>query len=212
MAADAGYQQWLGLNRACIASSGTVTISLGMSQVTLNKVSDLDNMAEALYPTWLQSNPRAAPVVSQTAGKPIPAPAAPVRYQPAALRPALKAGEGWHETLHGCTNDVFGCLMAYFCQCWVYGDVSYKVGLHSSVGEGCASCLCAFNTEHFTLLRKTIRTRYGIVAESKDDLMHNSICTHICALCQEAREVDYRERVAQSYASPTAPPKHQYMA
>lgn len=90
------------------------------------------------------------------------------------------------------------------------------MGIHESECAGCQHCCCSIGLSHFVVARATVREKYDIVASSNDDLIHNSICSHICGLCQEAREINYRERLAaeqgRKSGNPTVAPQAQQMA
>jgi Cys-rich protein (TIGR01571 family) len=94
----------------------------------------------------------------------------------------------WKHGLFGCFDDCKTCIFAYIVPCYVFGKHAEKVG------ESCIVCALALyfpilNFYAVTKVRGLIREKKGIEGSCFNDLLV-WWCCGICALIQEAQEVD----------------------
>lgn len=95
----------------------------------------------------------------------------------------------WQHGIFGCFDDMQTCVMAYLVPCFVFGKNAEKVG------ESCILCALALyvpglNIFAVTKIRGLIREKKGIEGSCCDDLLM-WWCCGLCALIQEAQEVEW---------------------
>ncbi|GMH37654.1 hypothetical protein BSKO_05527 [Bryopsis sp. KO-2023] len=106
----------------------------------------------------------------------------------------------WHSGLCGCYDDTENCLFTICCPAVAYGlnvrDV-YKGESEESMERHCCQMavlslmgcwFCAYRK------RSYLRTKYNLPEQPCNDCCTHCWC-HTCALCQEAREIKYRNSI-----------------
>ncbi len=96
--------------------------------------------------------------------------------------------------LFDCFNDVGICIYGWCCPPCLYGENAEKIDGSSCCGQACAWCLLAECSLCWLIhmgKRESLRRRYGL-QEDCNDCLATAFCA-ACAICQEARELKYRE-------------------
>jgi len=94
----------------------------------------------------------------------------------------------WQHGLCGCLANCDVCIITYFLPCYTAGKIAHKVG-DSCILHGlfffvpCLNCIC------ITKERRKVRHLKGIYGSTLDDCLAAWCCV-VCALVQEAQEVD----------------------
>lgn len=95
----------------------------------------------------------------------------------------------WQHGLFGCFDDIKTCIFAYVIPWYVFGRNAERVG------ENCLTCALAMfvpvlNIYAILKIRATIREKKGIDGSCCGDFL-TWWCCPICALVQEANEVQW---------------------
>ncbi|KAL3534792.1 hypothetical protein ACH5RR_003253 [Cinchona calisaya] len=140
----------------------------------------------------------------------------------------------WTSGICACCDDLQSCFIGLICPCFLFGKNAEFLGSGTFMGScmthfilwGLVNTLCCFLTDGVLLglpgcfvscytcgYRRTLRSKYNLQEAPCGDFITHFFC-HLCAICQEYREI--RER-SDSLNSPdlnlvevTAPP-HQTM-
>jgi Cys-rich protein (TIGR01571 family) len=107
----------------------------------------------------------------------------------------------WSSGLCSCCEDFGICIYAALCPCCLYGKNSKKIGEGTCIGK-CLCYLFCFPCCQQTKTRYLIRKKYNLLEEPCNDCCISWFCS-LCALCQEAREIKYRDYIQK--------PEQQYM-
>ncbi|KAI8787030.1 protein PLANT CADMIUM RESISTANCE 3 [Biomphalaria glabrata] len=89
--------------------------------------------------------------------------------------------------LFGCFDNIGLCLITYFVPCYTFGKNA------EAVGDSCLLCALAYfvpilNIVGLVSVRGKIRSSRNIEGSVITDIL-SVICCHLCALVQEAQEV-----------------------
>merc|ERR1712244_3080 len=95
----------------------------------------------------------------------------------------------WKHGLFGCFDDIKVCCWTYAIPCYVHGKNAETVEEGSCLKCGLAMCVPGLNLYARVKVRGMIREKAGIEGSCCDDLLKVWFC-HVCALTQEANEVD----------------------
>jgi Cys-rich protein (TIGR01571 family) len=100
--------------------------------------------------------------------------------------------------LFGCFGNCCVCICTWFCPCYVAGKIAEKVG------ESCILCALVMfcpiaNIICRGTIRQKVREQKGIPGTFCKDILIVWCCAP-CAICQEAREVNALDSMAQSMA------------
>ena len=115
--------------------------------------------------------------------------------------------QNWHTSLCNCCNDSAICCTVCFAPCLVHAENVRKLTgdsgapyivelfIHAALCSVCCSltCLYCWGCQCFLGVdrRRLLRIKYGLPeAPCNDFCLH--CCCHLCALCQEARELNIR--------------------
>ncbi|KAK9715812.1 hypothetical protein RND81_06G191100 [Saponaria officinalis] len=130
-----------------------------------------------------------------------------VRVQPPCDRPLQ-----WSSGICACCDDMQSCFIGLFCPCYLFAKNAEFLGSGTLVGPCVTHCMlwalvngiCCLLTEgvlwglpgcfvscYACNYRKNLRTRYNLQEAPCGDFTTHFFC-HLCALCQEYREI--RER------------------
>ncbi|KAG9459213.1 hypothetical protein H6P81_003721 [Aristolochia fimbriata] len=122
----------------------------------------------------------------------------------------------WSSGICACCDDMQSCCIGLFCPCVLFGKNAEFLGAESWTGPcmthfilwGLVNGLCCMLTDGFLLgfpgsvvacyacgYRKSLRAKYNLQEAPCGDLTTH-LCCHLCANCQEYREI--RERSADS--------------
>ncbi|KAK9795495.1 hypothetical protein WJX73_007975 [Symbiochloris irregularis] len=113
--------------------------------------------------------------------------------------PVDEDGEVWSSGLCDCFSDCGTCCLGCWCPCILFGQNAEKItNQQSCCSWCCAWCLIGGGAHHAGCgcciaapLRKLLRGTYQLKnAPCSDCCVH--WCCATCALCQEARELEYR--------------------
>lgn len=125
----------------------------------------------------------------------------------------------WSSGICACFDDIQSCFIGLFCPCYVFGKNAELLGSGTFAGPCLTHCIswalvntiCCFATNGVLLglpgcfvscyacgYRRSLRTKYNLQEAPCGDFVTHFFC-HLCAICQEYREI--RER--SSGSSPT---------
>ncbi|XP_051138941.1 protein PLANT CADMIUM RESISTANCE 10 [Andrographis paniculata] len=126
--------------------------------------------------------------------------------------------EQWSSGICACFDDMQSCYVGLFCPCYLFAKNAESLGSGTLVGS-CAmhfilwaflNTFCCLFTEGFTLgipgcfaafyacgYRRTLRTKYNLPEAPCGDFVTHFFC-HLCAICQEYREIRERFRDSNS--------------
>lgn len=107
----------------------------------------------------------------------------------------------WSSGLCSCCEDFGICIYGAVCPCCLYGRNSEKIGDGTCLGN-CLCYLFCFPCCQQTKTRYLIRKKYNLKDEPCGDCCISWFCI-LCGLCQEAREIKYRNYLQK--------PDQQYM-
>ncbi|KAK9122531.1 hypothetical protein Sjap_012133 [Stephania japonica] len=129
----------------------------------------------------------------------------------------------WNSGICACCDDPQSCCIGLVCPCYVYGRNAEFLGSGSFVGSCLAHCilwggstaLCCLVTDGILLglsgcvvagyayrYRRALRSKYNLPEEPCGDFTTH-VCCHLCAVCQEYREI--RDRSGKSVSSVAIP-------
>ncbi|KAI5808648.1 PLAC8 family-domain-containing protein [Peziza echinospora] len=132
-----------------------------------------------------------------------PSPGATMTYQP---KLNLPLHSEWQNSMFGCLGDFFKCknmntcCCGMWCPCVLYSRVHYRLrarnphdlnGFESCNGQ-CWNSACLGFAVH-SRQRDEIRHRYGLPGSCMGDCARHACCS-CCTLCQEEKELVYREK------------------
>nr|AFK42439.1 unknown [Lotus japonicus] len=136
----------------------------------------------------------------------------------------------WSSGICACFNDMQSCCIGCLCPCFLFGKNAEFLGSGTFLGScvthfalwGLVNVGCCFLTDGLLLglpgclvstyacgYRRTLRSKYNLPEAPCGDFVTHCCC-HLCAICQEYREI--RERSGDSEATDmklavvTAPP------
>ncbi|XP_078446679.1 PLAC8 family protein isoform X1 [Wolffia australiana] len=119
----------------------------------------------------------------------------------------------WSSGICACFDDMPSCCMGFFCPCILFGKNAELLGAETLVGPclthfilwGLVNGMCCLLTEGILIglpgsivafyacgYRSSLRAKYNLQEAPCGDLATHLFC-HVCALCQEYREI--RERM-----------------
>uniref|UniRef100_A0A1D1XZB4 Protein PLANT CADMIUM RESISTANCE 10 n=1 Tax=Anthurium amnicola TaxID=1678845 RepID=A0A1D1XZB4_9ARAE len=122
----------------------------------------------------------------------------------------------WSSGVCACFDDMPSCCMGLFCPCFLFGKNAEFLGSGTFAGScithfilwGLVNGLCCLFTEGILLglpgsivacyacgYRRSLRAKYNLQEAPCGDLATHLFC-HLCAICQEYREI--RERMGSS--------------
>jgi len=124
--------------------------------------------------------------------------------------PQLVSEDHFHSTMCGCVTDFFTCkhmstcCCGFWCPCALYARIHYRLrarnpqdlnGYSYCTGE-CWASAC-FGTPIHSRQRDEIRHRYKLYGSCCGDCMRHTFCSP-CTLCQEEKEIIYRDDELQN--------------
>lgn len=177
----------------------------------------------------MASEPLYPPVAPPGQPAPLPyayasPPGAPYYPQPAAGTPMVFAPSPpaaaphtleWRASLCGCFDDCGSCCMGFWCPCILQGQNMEKLGQT----DACTGCALWYVLSLFGLCgcyaagtRSVMRQQFGLKGSGFGACTAHTCCSG-CAICQDAREIQYRlaQRTVVAGGGPTAPPPMQTM-
>ncbi|CAH8371557.1 unnamed protein product [Eruca vesicaria subsp. sativa] len=122
----------------------------------------------------------------------------------------------WSSGICACFDDIHSCFIGLFCPCYIFGKNAELLGSGTFAGPCLTHCIswalvntvCCFATNGVLLglpgcfvscyacgYRRSLRTKYNLEEAPCGDFVTHFFC-HLCAICQEYREV--RERSSGS--------------
>lgn len=122
----------------------------------------------------------------------------------------------WSSGICACCDDLQSCFIGLLCPCFLFGKNAEFLGSGTFMGSctthfilwGLVNTVCCFLTEGVLLglpgcfvacyacgYRRTLRAKYNLEEAPCGDFVTHLFC-HLCAMCQEYREI--RERSAGS--------------
>ncbi|KAL3632659.1 Protein PLANT CADMIUM RESISTANCE 10 [Castilleja foliolosa] len=120
----------------------------------------------------------------------------------------------WSSGICACFDDIQSCCVGLFCPCYLFAKNAEFLGSGTIVGScmthfilwGLVNTLCCVLTDGFMLglpgcfvacyacgYRGTLRSNYNLEEAPCGDFVTHFFC-HLCALCQEHREIRERSR------------------
>ncbi|KAL1220114.1 Protein PLANT CADMIUM RESISTANCE 10 [Cardamine amara subsp. amara] len=123
----------------------------------------------------------------------------------------------WSSGICACFDDMQSCIVGLFCPCYVFGKNAEILGSGTFVGPCLTHCIswalvniiCCFAASGVLLglpgcfvscyacgYRRSLRTKYNLQEAPCGDFVTHFFC-HLCAICQEYREI--RERSSSPY-------------
>ncbi|KAK9156526.1 hypothetical protein Scep_003100 [Stephania cephalantha] len=127
----------------------------------------------------------------------------------------------WNSGICACCDDPQSCCIGLVCPCYVYGRNAEILGSGSFIGSCLAHCilwggstaLCCLVTDGILLglsgcvvggyayrYRRALRSKYNLPEEPCGDFTTHAFC-HLCAICQEYREIQKNRSGALPHAS-----------
>ncbi|KAL4217066.1 hypothetical protein ACF0H5_023522 [Mactra antiquata] len=103
----------------------------------------------------------------------------------------------WSHSLFGCFDNFGICLVTYFVPCVTFGQTAEAVGEGSCITCGLAYFVPILNIITWLNIRGKIREMKGIEGSTVNDCLA-ILCCPLCALVQEAQEVQGSGPAAQS--------------
>ncbi|OWM78857.1 protein PLANT CADMIUM RESISTANCE 10 [Punica granatum] len=141
----------------------------------------------------------------------VPNSAVPVENGPAGANPTR-----WSSGICACFDDMQSCCVGLFCPCYLFGKNAEFLGSGTYMGSctthfllwSLVNTICCLATDGLFLglpgcfvacyacgYRRTLRSKYNLEEAPCGDFVTHFFC-HLCALCQEYREI--RERAGDS--------------
>ncbi|CAN8287045.1 unnamed protein product [Cochlearia groenlandica] len=130
---------------------------------------------------------------------------------------SLKDGpKQWSSGICACFDDIQSCFIGLFCPCYIFGKNAESLGSGTFLGPCLTHCIswalvntiCCFATSGVLLglpgcfvscyacgYRGSLRAKYDLQEAPCGDFVTHFFC-HLCAICQEYREI--RERSSGS--------------
>ncbi|EOA27946.1 hypothetical protein CARUB_v10024118mg [Capsella rubella] len=123
----------------------------------------------------------------------------------------------WSSGICACFDDMQSCCIGLFCPCYIFGKNAESLGSGTFAGPCLTHCIswalvntiCCFATNGVLLglpgcfvscyacgYRRSLRTKYNLQEAPCGDFVTHFFC-HLCAICQEFREI--QERRSGSY-------------
>jgi Cys-rich protein (TIGR01571 family) len=112
----------------------------------------------------------------------------------------LNKPERWSTDLSDCCDDVPVCCCGMLFPCCLFGKNASSLDQGTCIGNCLCYLLCCGCCQH-TAIRYTLRTKYNLPAESCGDC-EAAWCCGPCALCQEAREIKFRNLQSTNRSGP----------
>jgi len=101
--------------------------------------------------------------------------------------------ENWQAGYFGCFSNCGNCLKVCCCPACSYGWNAERLDGSSCycnclLFHFCAGCSCCYHPAR----RRLLREKYHLVEEPCSDCMASFPCCMLCAMCQEANEMELR--------------------
>lgn len=137
----------------------------------------------------------------------------------------------WSSGICACCDDLQSCMIGLLCPCFLFGKNAEFLGSGTFMGScathfilwGLVNTVCCLLTDGVLLglpgcfvacyacgYRKTLRSKYNLQEAPCGDFVTHFFC-HLCAICQEYREIRERSGASNSpnlnVAEVTAPPR-----